>query len=250
MGVRNNKCQPIEIGDVTQGGVTRNYGLDCGQEQLYYEAIISPLPTVTITADQDIAFGTIACQAVLVIEQGDGTIITRNIPSGTRDEFDSLHLTVPDVRRVFVRCEEVEGGTNCQGLLRFTVHYCECTDICCTCIEGKPVVIGDNSRNLTSNFNIPCGTETTQLYETFLPCPPTVTIIPLDLDFSGTACDTILVVELDDGTIIERDISAENAGDNTPPFFTIEDVREVRLRCEGDQNVNCTGIVSFIVSYC
>ncbi len=67
MGVRNNKCQPIEIGDAFNFGISRNYGLDCGQEQLYYEAIIFPLPTVTLSVSQNIAFGTIACQAVVVI---------------------------------------------------------------------------------------------------------------------------------------------------------------------------------------
>ncbi len=117
-------------------------------------------------------------------------------------------------------------------------------------MEGKPVVIGDINRDITSNFNIPCGSETRPLYESFLPCPPTVTIIPLDFDFNGIACDPILVVELDDGTIIERDISVEDALTDSPPFFTIENVREVRLRCEGNQNVNCTGAVNFIVSYC
>jgi hypothetical protein len=248
MGKRSKKCQPIVIGEF-QEGISRGFNLDCAEVQLYYEALISPLPTITFSASQN-TFGTLLpCQAVLVIEQGDGTFITRNIPGQTRDEINNLSLTVPDVRRVFVRCEEVEGGTGCRGGLTFTVHYCECIDKCCTCGEGKPVVIGDDLRFISSNFNIPCGTETRPLFESFLPCPPTVTILPFDSDSSGTACDPILVVELDDGTIIERDISSELSG-NTPPFFTIENVREVRLRCEGVQNVNCSGSVVFIVSYC
>ncbi|MDZ5472693.1 hypothetical protein SM124_13220 [Bacillus sp. 31A1R] len=125
MGFNNQKCKPVTIGFDTTPAIPRNFNLGCGEEQIYYEAVLTPLPTLTISA---IAFPfqeEVNCQTVLVIEQGDGSIIERPLP----DNHQTLSLSVPNVRRVSLRCETSEGRAGCTGFLAFLISYCACTGL-------------------------------------------------------------------------------------------------------------------------
>ncbi|MDZ5472692.1 hypothetical protein SM124_13215 [Bacillus sp. 31A1R] len=204
MGLQRANCKPVLFGEnVFPNGLSQSFDLACGEERVFYEAISSSLPTLSINVGQQISQGTVACQAVLVAEQGDGTMIEINLPNVERDGAGQISLTIPDVRRIIIRCEEVEGGTGCRGGMTYALSYCECADGCCSCRLGKPVVIGQEFSPV-SFYRISCGEETGPLYRSFLEYPPTVTVLT---GVNRSICDHILIVEQVDGTIIERNVS-------------------------------------------
>ncbi|MDZ5472694.1 hypothetical protein SM124_13225 [Bacillus sp. 31A1R] len=118
---------------------------------------------------------------------------------------------------------------------------------CCSCDRGTPVQIGNNL--VSTEFNVPCGTESQPLFESFLECPPTVTVAT----FTSTAeeqCDATLVIEQTDGTILEFEIIWSDYRSDTSIIVTVEDVANIRVRCEGDGLANCQGALNFFISYC
>ncbi|MCM3570191.1 hypothetical protein [Neobacillus mesonae] len=210
-----------------------------------YEAIIFPLPTLTISGYQ--ITGETACKAVVVFEQGDGTIIEENFSSV--DVQIALNIMIPNVKRVFVRCDSITGGTGCRGHLSFSLSYCGCSGGCCTCSGGEKIKLGENSLN--TGFLIPCGTETGPLFKSYLTCAPTVTIIPYIYQ-DTPQCNATLLIQLEDGSLVERDITPPFVEGiyNSPPIFTVEGVREIRIRCQEGEGTGCEVILHFVVSYC
>lgn len=266
---KNNDCMPIVIGDTEQ--ISRVFAILCGDDQLLYEAIISPLPTITINAAQ-FSEANITCQAVLVIQKGNGDCIEEKLTALDRDGFSGISLIVQDVRRIYVRCDEVPGGVGCRGFINFTVQYCECInscflkkgketflkwekhdDECCSCSEGKAVLVGGKNQMLTSGFNLQCGTKTGTLFMNDSNCTVTVSIIPFLIFLSQQQCIATLLIELDDGCTIQREITppfVPELGNSSPPAFTIANVKKVRLCCSGGEGENCSGSIIFVVSYC
>ncbi|WP_299742265.1 hypothetical protein [uncultured Rossellomorea sp.] len=182
------------------------------------------------------------CVMTLVIERRDGSIITKVIqPPQPSETSNGYSIYDQDVVSISVRCEG-NPANSCDGFIIFNSFSCFCLECGFRKCEAKT----DNHLSDTgcmtlplttfARFNQPCDGELRTILDNLSDRNSMTRVTIQNLT---PECEMTAIIEANDGTQIERSVIF------TLSFnLSVEDIRKVSIRCEGEPNGVCEGTVT------
>ncbi|WP_341357517.1 hypothetical protein [Rossellomorea sp. y25] len=235
---KSRKPSVCTIRQTTDG---TDFSIPCdGSSRTFFRSITDTIHN-EVSVDIQNRSETEDCVMTLVIERRDGSIFTKVVqPPQPSETSNGYSIYDQDVVSISVRCEGNPEKT-CDGLIFFNSFSCYCIECGFRRCETKTVPSTDPGcmtipMNTFARFNQPCDGELRTILDNLSDRNSTTRVT---IQNFSPECKMTAIIEANDGAKIERTVIF------TLSFnLSVEDIRKVSIRCEGEPNGVCEGTVT------